>query len=121
MTRSLDIGDVVSDAFRVIKRRWKDLAPWSLLLLVLPAYFNLAVRYLSHSTSAFSIGTLIGAGVVWLLSMVFHGGLFYATGRDLEGKAVSLEDMLRVGFRFCRRCWPSTSWCSCPRSWACSS
>jgi hypothetical protein len=98
-TKRLDIGHVVSDALRVIKRRGRDLLLASLLLLVVPAYLSLGLRYVSHGASPFEPGPLVASLVVWLSSLVFHGGLFHLTGRELEGKTASLEDLLRVGFK----------------------
>jgi hypothetical protein len=99
--KRLDIGGVAEDAFGVLKRRGKDLLLASLLLVVLPNYLSLGVRFAAHSTTSFGIATLAPGLVVWVLSLAFQGGLFYATTRDLDGKSASLEDMLRVGFKAC--------------------
>lgn len=96
--RRLDIGAAVSDALNVIHRRWPRFLVASVLLVLLPQFLSLWLRYASRGTPLL---TMVVGLIVFILSLVLQGGLLYATTRELDGEATEVGDMLRAGFRTC--------------------
>jgi hypothetical protein len=99
LNANLDISGAVADALSVLRKRWPAFLILGAALVMLPQFVTLGVRYVGRGANLGPAAVALGL-LVFLLSLVYLGGLFHATTRALEGEPCTLEDMFRAGLRF---------------------
>ncbi len=101
--KRLDIGDAFSDAFAVIRRRFRLLLLADLVLIGAPSAIIIAGSVLTMLSPFFGLVSILGLLAMLGGVVLMYGAVTHAAMQDLRAQPVTLGDMIKVA---ARKFWP---------------
>ncbi len=102
-TKLLDIGEVLSDTFAVIRRNFIVLANVSVMLVAIPAAIRISGAALTPVSPIFALLTFIGQLAILVGMLLAYAVIFQIAMQDLHGQAASTDTMFKTALG---RFWP---------------
>jgi hypothetical protein len=103
-TKVLDIGEVLSDTFAVIRRNFVVLANIAVMFVAIPVVVRIAGVVLAPLSPAFAILSLIGSVANGVGTIIATNAILHLTMQDLHGQPLDTRVMFNLAGR---KFWPA--------------
>jgi hypothetical protein len=103
-TRVLDIGEVLSDTFAVIRRSFVVLANIAVMFVAIPVVVRIAGVVLTPLSPAFTILNLLGSLAHAVGTIIATNAILHLTMQDLHGQPLDTKVMFGLAGR---KFWPA--------------